>query len=171
MGLRTTEPAASGSGSGAVCAGSAAIGAHYDSFWTMAMLRHHGALGLRRRPPTSGTLNWRMRFSIVMTAGAIAFLALWPSLDVMTGGKIPCPRYIEERVVVPARRRARSPRRHAARLHGRRRRSDPRQARPLLRGHAGRAREDVRHRTRATTARRTTSTRSSAESVLDRRAA
>src|SRR5439155_18635933 len=39
-----------------------------------------------------------LRFSTVMTAGAFAFLSLWPSLDVMTGGKIPCPRYVEERV-------------------------------------------------------------------------
>ena len=42
----------------------------------------------------------------------------------MTGGKIPCPRYIEERVDLPARRGPRSARRHAPRLHGRRERSD-----------------------------------------------
>jgi preprotein translocase subunit SecD len=82
---------------GAICAGAAALGAHYDSFWTMvifAVMSLWGFIGGLDFADTS----WRLRFSTVMTAGGFALLALWPSLDVMTGGKIPCPRYIEERV-------------------------------------------------------------------------
>lgn len=82
---------------GALCAGAGAIAAHYDAFWPMATLGilslwgFVGALNF-------ADLNWRMRWSLVMTTGGVAFLALWPSLDVMTNGKFPCPRYIEEHV-------------------------------------------------------------------------
>jgi preprotein translocase subunit SecD len=82
---------------GAIAAGSGAIAAHYDSFWTMAVLTILALWGLWGGL-RFGDLNWRMRFSLVMTAGSLAFLALWPSLDVMTNGKIPCPRWVEERV-------------------------------------------------------------------------
>ena len=82
---------------GAVAAGSAALAAHYDAFWAMTVFGIISLWGF-----VAGLsfidLNWRMRFSAVMTTGALAFLSLWPSLDIMTGGKFPCPRYIEERV-------------------------------------------------------------------------
>jgi preprotein translocase subunit SecD len=82
---------------GAMCAGAAALAAHYDAFWPMAVFTILALWGF------VGGLSfvdfgWRMRFSIVMSTGAIAFLALWPSLDVMTNGGFPCPRYIEEHV-------------------------------------------------------------------------
>lgn len=82
---------------GAICAGAAAIAAHYDAFWPMAtfcILSLWGFVGSLN----FADFNWRMRWSLVMSTGALAFLALWPSLDVMTNGKFPCPRYIEERV-------------------------------------------------------------------------
>jgi len=82
---------------GALAAGCAAIAAHYDSFWTMAALAILSLWGLLGGLKV-GDLNWRMRFSLVMSTGALAFLSLWPSLDIMTNGKIPCPRWIEERV-------------------------------------------------------------------------
>jgi preprotein translocase subunit SecD len=82
---------------GAVAAGSAAIAAHYDAFWPMAVFTVISLWGF-----VGGLsfvdLNWRMRFSTVMTTGALAFLSLWPSLDIMTGGKFPCPKYIEDHV-------------------------------------------------------------------------
>lgn len=82
---------------GALFAGAAALAAHYDAFWPMAVLAIISLWGF-----VGGLsfvdLNWRMRFSTVMTVGAVAFLAIWPSLDVMTNGKIPCPRYVEEHV-------------------------------------------------------------------------
>jgi preprotein translocase subunit SecD len=81
----------------AICAGSAALAAHYDSFWTMVVLTVMALWGFVGGLDFADT-SWRLRFSTVMTAGAFALLALWPSLDVMTNGKIPCPRYVEERV-------------------------------------------------------------------------
>ncbi len=82
---------------GAGCAAAAALGAHYDSFWTMASFAVASLWGFVGGLHFAD-LNWRMRFSLVMTAGAFACLALWPSLDVMTNGKIPCPRWVEQRV-------------------------------------------------------------------------
>ncbi len=82
---------------GAVFAGAAAIAAHYDAFWPMAVLTILSLWGFVAGVPFVD-FNWRMRWSVVMTVGAIGFLALWPSLDVMTGGKIPCPRYVEDHV-------------------------------------------------------------------------
>jgi preprotein translocase subunit SecD len=82
---------------GAAFAGCGALAAHYDSFWTMAVFGIMSLWGLLGGLDLAD-LNWRMRFSLVMTAAGIAFLSLWPSLDVMTNGGIPCPRYIEERV-------------------------------------------------------------------------
>ena len=82
---------------GALFAGSAALAAHYDSFWTMAVL---GVMSLWGFVGGLSFIDasWRLRFSIVMTAGAFAFLSLWPSLDAMTNGKLPCPRYVKEHV-------------------------------------------------------------------------
>ncbi|HEX4478204.1 MAG TPA: protein translocase subunit SecD [Polyangiaceae bacterium] len=82
---------------GALFAGAAALAAHYDAFWPMAVLAIISLWGFVGGLPFVD-LNWRMRFSTVMTVGAVAFLAIWPSLDVMTNGKIPCPRYVEEHV-------------------------------------------------------------------------
>ncbi|HVU04063.1 MAG TPA: protein translocase subunit SecD [Polyangiaceae bacterium] len=82
---------------GALCAGSAAVAAHYDAFWPMAVF---GVLSLWGFVGGLSFVdaNFRFRFSIVMSAGAFAFLSLWPSLDAMTDGKIPCPRYVKEHV-------------------------------------------------------------------------
>lgn len=82
---------------GAAFAGCGALAAHYDSFWTMTVFGVMSLWGLLGGLDFAD-LNWRMRFSVVMTAAGMAFLSLWPSLDVMTNGAIPCPRYVEERV-------------------------------------------------------------------------
>ena len=82
---------------GALCAGGGALAAHYDSFWTMTVLSVMALWGFLGGLQFAD-FNWRMRFSVVMTAGAIAFLALWPSLGAMTNGKIPCPKFVQERV-------------------------------------------------------------------------
>ncbi len=82
---------------GALFGGCAALAAHFDAFWPMSMFGVASLWGFLGGLNVAD-LNWRMRFSLVMTTAAFAFLALWPSLDVMTNGKIPCPRYVEERV-------------------------------------------------------------------------
>jgi preprotein translocase subunit SecD len=82
---------------GALAAAAAALAAHYDAFWPMAVFAILALTGF-----VAGLsfvdFGWRMRFSVVMSTAALAFLSLWPSLDVMTGGKFPCPRYIEDHV-------------------------------------------------------------------------
>src|SRR5690606_31960500 len=45
-----------------------------------------------------GDAGWRARFGLVKAVGIVAFLALWPTLDNMTEGKIPCPAWVEERI-------------------------------------------------------------------------
>ncbi|MBM4361239.1 MAG: protein translocase subunit SecD [Deltaproteobacteria bacterium] len=82
---------------GAVFAGAGAFAAHHDAFWAMACCTIGALWGLAAAVDVFD-LGWRMRFSLVMTAGALALLVLWPTLDAMTGGVIPCPRWVEERV-------------------------------------------------------------------------
>jgi preprotein translocase subunit SecD len=82
---------------GALAAGAGALSAHYDAFWPMAtfgILAIWGFVG----GLSFVDFGWRMRFSTVMSTGALAFLSLWPSLDTMTRGAFPCPQYIEEHV-------------------------------------------------------------------------
>ena len=82
---------------GAVCSAGAAGAAYYDAFWPMTCLGV-AAIWAFVAGLEVMDLGWRMRFSMVMSSLAISFIALWPSLDRMTGGIVPCPRYIEERV-------------------------------------------------------------------------
>lgn len=82
---------------GAVAAAGAAVSANADAFWPMVLLGLATVWALIAALPTID-LNWRMRFGLVTTIGLFAFLALWPSLDTMTLGKLPCPEYIQERV-------------------------------------------------------------------------
>jgi len=82
---------------GAICAASAAAGAHYDAFWTLASF---GILTLWAFIAGLGVLDlgWRMRFGLVVSVCILAFLSLWPTLFNMSKGKIPCPTYIQKRV-------------------------------------------------------------------------
>jgi len=82
---------------GALAGAGAAMGAYNDSFWTMALL---GILSLwfGFLAVPWGDTNWRARFGLVSSVGAIAFILLWPTLDNMTGGKAMCPKYVEDRV-------------------------------------------------------------------------
>jgi preprotein translocase subunit SecD len=82
---------------GAICMASAAAAAHYDSFWTLFCFALIGAWafvgGLKVLD-----INWRMRFGLVMAVSLLGLVSIWPSLDSMTDGLIPCPQYIKERV-------------------------------------------------------------------------
>lgn len=82
---------------GAVSAGSAVFAAQGDSFWTMVGLGLI-ALWFTILALPLGDTNFRLRLGLLKVATILAFLTLWPSLDTATGGKFPCPRYIEERV-------------------------------------------------------------------------
>jgi preprotein translocase subunit SecD len=82
---------------GGIFAAAAAAAAHYDAFWPMVSL---GTLalwsGLVALPLVD--LGWRMRFGLTVSVCVIAFFALWPSFDRMSQGKVPCPKYVEDRI-------------------------------------------------------------------------
>lgn len=81
----------------AALAACAAGAAHYDHFWPMASF---GVLTLWALIMSLDVVDagWRARCGLVFSVTAIAFLALWPSLDAMSAGKFPCPRWVEDRV-------------------------------------------------------------------------
>ena len=76
---------------GAICALSAAAGAHYDAFWTLVSF---GVLTLWAIIAGLGVIDigWRMRFGLVVSVCTLAFIALWPTLFNMSKGKLPLPR-------------------------------------------------------------------------------
>ncbi len=82
---------------GALAAAGAAAGAQSDSFWTMTLLGmmavYFGFLAL-----PWGDVGWRSRFGLVASVASIAFILLWPTLGNMSGGRLPCPSYVKERV-------------------------------------------------------------------------
>jgi preprotein translocase subunit SecD len=81
----------------ALAAAGAAFGALSDSFWTMTSLGLIALwLGFMALP--IGEAGWRFRFGLVKVVGILGFVLLWPSLDSMTGGVIPCPKWVKERV-------------------------------------------------------------------------
>src|SRR5690606_17205236 len=82
---------------GAVCAGGAAVAANADSFWAMALLGVFSLWALIAALPILD-LNWRMRFGLVTSIVLLAFVALWPTLHAMSGGIVPCPQYIQDKV-------------------------------------------------------------------------
>ncbi|HEY5959998.1 MAG TPA: protein translocase subunit SecD, partial [Polyangiaceae bacterium] len=81
----------------AICAVGAAFAIYHDAFWPMAMLGLFmvwmAILGMKFIDT-----GWCARFGLTVVVTLTGFLVLWPSLDVMSDGKVPCPRWIEERV-------------------------------------------------------------------------
>lgn len=82
---------------GAVAAGAAAFSAYHDAFWPMALL---GMIALTCTFASIDVfeLGWRLRFSLAASVAGLGFLVLWPTLPALTGGKIPCPAYIQDHV-------------------------------------------------------------------------
>jgi preprotein translocase subunit SecD len=82
---------------GAIAAASAAAGGYYDAFWPLVCFAVIAAWcfvgGLKLLDS-----GWRMRFGVVMSVTVLAVVSLWPSLETMSGGRLPCPTYIKERV-------------------------------------------------------------------------
>ena len=75
----------------------ATASAHYAAFWPMVSLGTAGSWAAFTALPAVD-LGWRMRFGLTMSACIIAFVSLWPSLDRMSGGRFPCPKYVEDHV-------------------------------------------------------------------------
>ena len=82
---------------GAIAAGAAAFAAYHNAFWPMALLTMI-ALTCAFASLDVFELGWRLRFSLAASVAGLAFLILWPTLPNLTGGKIPCPAYIQEHV-------------------------------------------------------------------------
>jgi preprotein translocase subunit SecD len=82
---------------GAISFACAALGAYYDAFWPLVCFAIIGGWcflgGLKVLDA-----NWRVRCGGVLSIAALAAISLWPSLETMTEGRLPCPTYIEERV-------------------------------------------------------------------------
>ncbi|HEY3237416.1 MAG TPA: hypothetical protein VGJ84_22040, partial [Polyangiaceae bacterium] len=75
----------------AACAAGAGVAAYSDAFWPMVGL---ALLGLWAGvfALEVADAGWRLRLGLVLVPSLLAFLALWPTADRMTGGRIPCPR-------------------------------------------------------------------------------
>jgi preprotein translocase subunit SecD len=81
----------------AIAAGSAALFFHFDNFWglvTCALGFCWAACGLV--PAMDGP--WRLKFGFVVAVFLGSLIALWPTLHNMSGGKLPLPNYIRDRV-------------------------------------------------------------------------
>jgi preprotein translocase subunit SecD len=81
----------------AVLAASAAGAAWVDAFWPMVVL---GVLALTSTfaAVQAVDLSWRMRAALNLAVVTFGFLALWPTLDGMSGGRFPCPAYVKQHV-------------------------------------------------------------------------
>jgi preprotein translocase subunit SecD len=81
----------------AIAAGSAALFFHFDNFWglvTCALAGCWAAFGLIPAMDAA----WRLKIGFVVAVFLGALVALWPTLHNMSGGKIPLPAYIRDRV-------------------------------------------------------------------------
>ena len=82
---------------GAVGAAGAAGAAAADAFWPMVMLAAIMVWGLIMGLGLVD-LGWRARAGFVVVVLGSAFTVFWPTLETMSGGRIPCPHYVKERV-------------------------------------------------------------------------
>jgi len=82
---------------GALAGGAAAFAAYHNAFWPMTLL---GMIALTCAFASVDVfeLGWRLRFSLAASVAGLGFLILWPTLPSLSGGKIPCPAYIQEHV-------------------------------------------------------------------------
>ncbi len=82
---------------GAVFSFGAAAAAWAEGFWPMVIL---GLLALWAAVAALDYIDlaWRVRFGLVLGVVILAFLSLWPSLERLSGGRLPCPAYIQEHI-------------------------------------------------------------------------
>lgn len=82
---------------GAAASGAAAFAAYHDAFWPMVLLAMI-ALTAAFASVELFELGWRLRFSLAASAAGLGFLVLWPTLPALSGGKVPCPQYVQDHV-------------------------------------------------------------------------
>jgi preprotein translocase subunit SecD len=81
----------------AIAAGSGALFFHFDNFWGLVvsgLVFVWSAFGLL--PVMDGV--WRLKLGFVAAVFLAAAVALWPTVHNMSGGRIPLPRYVADRV-------------------------------------------------------------------------
>jgi preprotein translocase subunit SecD len=81
----------------ALATGSGALFFHFDSFWGLfssGFVLVWSAVGLI--PLMDGP--WRLKVGFVVAVFAAAGVALWPTVHNMSGGKVPVPRYLADRI-------------------------------------------------------------------------
>lgn len=81
----------------AILFGGAAGAAWVDGFWPMVGL---GVLGAWTAFVATELVDgsWRVRAGLALSIVSLAFLVLWPTLSAASGGKLPCPVYVQEHV-------------------------------------------------------------------------
>jgi preprotein translocase subunit SecD len=81
----------------ALSALSAAAAAHYDSFWVMVVF---GLIAIWSALTAMRTidLGWRVKLGLVVVSFLMCCLSLWPTVNTLSHGKIPCPHYIKDNV-------------------------------------------------------------------------
>ncbi len=82
---------------GAACAAAAAGAAYYDGFWPMVAF---GGIALWGAVLGTNVVDgsWRARVGLSLFITLMCFIAFWPSLENISGGKLHCPAYVKERV-------------------------------------------------------------------------
>lgn len=81
----------------AMAAGSAALFFHFDSFWGLFVAGLVFVWSLFGLLPVMDGL-WKIKVGFVAAVFAGALVALWPTVHHMSGGKVPLPAYIRDRV-------------------------------------------------------------------------
>jgi preprotein translocase subunit SecD len=92
-----SKPRRSSLWTAAIAGGLAGVAAHYESFWTMVTL----VLIMLWAAITASKLidfAWRFKAGMVAVVFLFAFLSFWPTVSAMSGGKVPCPQYIQDNV-------------------------------------------------------------------------
>jgi preprotein translocase subunit SecD len=79
------------------CSLAAAAAAHYDAFWALAIFTLCAVWALICALPVMD-FGWRLKAGLVAAIGLGAALSVWPTLESMSDGKIPCPQYVKSNV-------------------------------------------------------------------------
>jgi preprotein translocase subunit SecD len=79
----------------AILAACGAGAAYFQAFWPMVMF---GLLSLWSAFVAVELVDvaWRIRAGLVFTLLTTGFFVLWPTLERLSGGKLPCPDYVEQ---------------------------------------------------------------------------
>lgn len=80
-----------------LCAIGAGIAAHYHVFWVLGTLSLGAIWALVTALPVMD-LAWRAKLGLVLAVGIGAVVCVWPTIDGMSGGRIPAPQYIKDNV-------------------------------------------------------------------------